>query len=169
MEQNKTKQQSITTEGTSHANQYIEYIHIHETIQQQLFKYSNVKDRFPLYRFIRHTLRGTSAFTATMPEQEQSRRLKRQIGVTQGIALICGVIIGSGIFISPQAVIRYSGSVSTSLLLWAVGGFISTCGALSFVELGTTFPASGERYEYLRVMYGRDLVHLWRFCIYGLI
>ncbi len=89
-----------------------------------------------------------------MPEQEQTRRLKRQIGVTQAVALICGVIIGSGIFVSPQAIIRYSRSVSTSLLLWAVGGFLSTCGALSFAELGTTFPASGEKYEYLRILYG---------------
>ncbi len=89
-----------------------------------------------------------------MPEQEQSRLLKRQISMIQAVAIICGLTIGSGIFVSPQAVIRYSGSVSTSLLLWGVGGIFSACGALSFAELGTTFPTSGNKYDYLRIMYG---------------
>uniref|UniRef100_A0A4W3JBJ5 Zmp:0000001267 n=1 Tax=Callorhinchus milii TaxID=7868 RepID=A0A4W3JBJ5_CALMI len=53
--------------------------------------------------------------------------LKREVGLIGAISLNAGLIISSGIFMSPGA----------SLLILAICGVISMLGALSFVELGT--------------------------------
>jgi solute carrier family 7 (L-type amino acid transporter), member 9/15 len=65
------------------------------------------------------------------------------------INVIIGVMIGSGIFISPQAALSYSGSVGACLVVWTACGVISLLGALCFAELGTVVPRSGAEYAYL--------------------
>lgn len=65
------------------------------------------------------------------------------------INVILGVMIGSGIFVSPQAALMYSGSVGACLMVWTACGFISLLGALCFAELGTIVPRSGAEYAYL--------------------
>jgi len=58
-------------------------------------------------------------------------------------------MIGSGIFISPQAALEHSGSVGACLVVWTACGIISLLGALCFAELGTIVPRSGAEYAYL--------------------
>ena len=52
-------------------------------------------------------------------------KLRRQVGLFSGIALIVGTMIGSGIFISPGGVLLRSGSVAMSLLVWIMCGVLS--------------------------------------------
>lgn len=75
--------------------------------------------------------------------------LKREMGLLSAINVIIGVMIGSGIFISPQAALQYSGSIGACLVVWIACGFISLLGALCFAELGTIVPRSGAEYAYL--------------------
>lgn len=58
-------------------------------------------------------------------------------------------MIGSGIFVTPTAALKYSGSIGFCLIVWAACGFISLLGALCFAELGTVIPRSGGEYVYL--------------------
>ena len=80
--------------------------------------------------------------------------LRRQVNVIDGVALTLGIIIGSGIFILPPGILRYTGSLGWSLVIWIFCGVFSTLGALSFAELGTTFQVSGGSYSYLLEAFG---------------
>jgi len=91
-------------------------------------------------------------------------RLKRQLGLIHGIAIVAGLTIGSGIYISPRGVILHAGSAGLSLALWAVGGVLSILGAFTYAEIGLVIPQSGAVYAYMRAMYGRFAGFLYAWC-----
>lgn len=82
-------------------------------------------------------------------------KLRREIGLFSAVNLIIGVMIGSGIFVSPASALEYSGSVALCLIIWTVSGIISLLGALSFAELGTVLGKSGGEYAYFQEAFGK--------------
>lgn len=52
-------------------------------------------------------------------------------------------MIGSGIFMSPQGVLVYTGSPRASLVVWAVCSLLAVLGTLCYAELGALVPESG--------------------------
>nr|XP_056712872.1 b(0,+)-type amino acid transporter 1-like [Euleptes europaea] len=95
---------------------------------------------------------GSAAQQSDTAETKLS--LKREIGLTSAVSLIAGTMIGSGIFMSPEWVLRNIGSPAGSLIIWAACGLLATFGALSYAELGTIIKESGGEYIYILRNFG---------------
>src|SRR5678815_4749500 len=88
--------------------------------------------------------------------------LKRDLGLWSAFAIVVGTVIGSGIFIVPNTMIRNVGSPGMVFVVWVVGGHMSLSGALTYAELSAAMPGAGGEYVYLREAYGP----MWSF-LYG--
>ncbi|KAB8596122.1 hypothetical protein FH972_025831 [Carpinus fangiana] len=64
----------------------------------------------------------------------------QRLGRFTVMCLILNRTIGTGIFVGPTKVLQGTGSVGTSIIFWAVGGLVATCGLLVWLEFGLSVP-----------------------------
>ncbi|CAG8571684.1 2419_t:CDS:2 [Diversispora eburnea] len=86
--------------------------------------------------------------------QRRPTHLEKKITFLNGLTLVLGTMIGSGIFASPGPVVKNAGSVGMSLVVWLICGLLACTGALTYAELGTEIPISGGEHAYLSHAYG---------------
>jgi len=70
------------------------------------------------------------------------------------MAVVVGIVIGTGIFRLPPLVAANSSGPFQFLLFWVAGGLISLLGALCWAELSSSHPDAGGEYYFLRRAYG---------------
>ena len=71
-----------------------------------------------------------------------------------GLALVVGLQIGSGIFSSPAVVSSHVPSPLAAILVWIFAGLLVWTGASTLGELGCAIPQNGGIQEYLCQCYG---------------
>ena len=93
------------------------------------------------------------AVTATPPRQRRGHLLKI-LGVTFGIAIAVGNVIGSGIMRAPSSIAATVPDTAWIMGLWVLGGLHAALGANILAELGTAVPQSGGPYLYAHRAFG---------------
>jgi len=86
---------------------------------------------------------------------------RRQLGLASAIAAVAGETIAVGIFLTPAGMAKSLGSPFYLLLIWAVVGILTICGALTYGELAARFPRDGGVYVFLEESYGRGTAFLY--------
>lgn len=87
--------------------------------------------------------------------QDMEKNLKKDLGLISAMALVVGMVIGSGIFMKPGKVITAAGDSTMGLAAWILGGVITLAAGLTVAELGAQIPKTGGLYTYLDEVYGK--------------
>lgn len=72
---------------------------------------------------------------------------------TTVIAIVIANMIGTGVFTSLGFQLYELRSGFVLLALWAIGGIVAVCGAMTYAELGAALPRSGGEYNFLTRIY----------------
>ncbi|KAI9778360.1 MAG: hypothetical protein M1839_008147 [Geoglossum umbratile] len=89
---------------------------------------------------------------------------RKSLSYLNGLSLVVGIIIGSGIFASPSQVNSNAGSPGASLIVWVVAGILTWTGAASYAELGGAIPLNGGAQVYLAKIFGELTGFLYTWC-----
>ena len=84
----------------------------------------------------------------------ESKDLKRALGLFSCTMLVVGNMIGVGIFTTPGRIAALLPSSGMVFLAWILGAALAMAGALSYAELGAAYPRAGGNYQFLREAYG---------------
>ncbi|HEV8112749.1 MAG TPA: amino acid permease [Planctomycetota bacterium] len=89
----------------------------------------------------------------------------RQLNSLDATLLVMGGIVGVGIFYTPHAVAQSVPQAGPFLAMWVLGGLVALNGALTFAELGGTFPKAGGWYVFLREAFGPFIAYLFAWVV----
>jgi len=80
--------------------------------------------------------------------------LKRSLRTADGLAMVVGIMVGSGIFRTPGIIAARLGRPWLTFIAWLAGGALAFLGALAFAELATRHPKAGGKWVYAREAFG---------------
>lgn len=84
---------------------------------------------------------------------EDNHLLQKRVNLFDGISIVAGAMIGSGIFIVSADIARNVGSPGWLMVVWLITGIITVIGAISYGELASMMPHVGGQYVYLKEAY----------------
>lgn len=85
--------------------------------------------------------------------QAENHLLRKRVNLFDGISIVAGAMIGSGIFIVSADIARNVGSPGWLMVVWLITGGITVIGAISYGELASMMPHVGGQYVYLKEAY----------------
>ena len=92
-------------------------------------------------------------------------QLKKELGLIEAIAIVVGMVIGSGIFFKPAIVFKNAGAPGLGILAWAVGGIITMAAGLTVAEIAAAIPKTGGLFAYLKELYGEKCAFLFGYSL----
>src|SRR6476619_7083897 len=98
-----------------------------------------------------------------IPETKDKTKipLDRALGLSTGILLVAGIMIGSGVF---KKIVPMSQSLMSEpgiIMAWIVAGVTTMLGAFTYAGLASMTTESGGIYEYLKLSYGNFAAFLF--------
>lgn len=89
-----------------------------------------------------------------LPFLEDGKELKKDLGFSDAMAMVIGMVIGSGIFFKASTVLRSTQAPGLAVLAWIAGGIITIAAGLTMAEIATAIPKTGGLFVYLKELYG---------------
>lgn len=83
----------------------------------------------------------------------KEKQMKKEISLFMATMLVCGNMIGSGVFMLPATLAEVSGPLAT-IIAWVLTTIGSILIALSFANLGSKYPSTGGAYQYTKEAFG---------------
>lgn len=83
----------------------------------------------------------------------EKKNLKKELSLFMATMLVCGNMIGSGVFMLPATLAQVSGPLST-IIAWILTTIGSILIAISFANLGSKYPSTGGAYQYTKEAFG---------------
>jgi len=96
-----------------------------------------------------HTLLAATHGRSQHNEAAEGGSLLRRLSFWDGVALVVGLMIGSGIFASSGDLLQAAGSPGASLVVWCISGSIVALCSMCYAELGTSIPDAGAEAAYV--------------------
>ena len=96
----------------------------------------------------------TSLETSPTAPSNLPHVLPRVLSASNAMAIVVGIIIGSGIFLVPREMMAAVGSSRMVYAVWIAGGLLSLFGAMSYAEVAAMKPRVGGEYAFLLDAYG---------------
>ncbi|KEJ00757.1 amino acid permease [Clostridium botulinum A2B7 92] len=90
----------------------------------------------------------------------EEEKLQKNLGLFDAIAIVIGMVIGSGIFFKPAIVFKNAGSPILGIVAWLVSGIITIASGLTVAEIAATIPKTGGIFVYIKELYGERLAFL---------
>ena len=81
--------------------------------------------------------------------------MKKKLKLWDGIMLVMGSMIGSGIFIVSSDMMRNLGSGYWLIVVWVITGIMTVAAAISYGELSAIYPKAGGQYTYISEIFGK--------------
>ncbi len=97
------------------------------------------------------------------------QQFNRSLGLFDGVMLVTGIVIGSGIFLTSAEITRTVGGAGWVSLVWIIAAFMTIIGALCYGELAALFPHAGGQYVYLRNSYNPLVGFLYGWAFFAVI
>ncbi|MBE1305075.1 amino acid permease [Clostridium botulinum] len=90
----------------------------------------------------------------------KEENLQKNLGLFDAIAIVIGMVIGSGIFFKPAIVFKNAGSPMLGILAWLAGGVITIASGLTVAEIAAAIPKTGGIFVYIKELYGEKFAFL---------
>jgi basic amino acid/polyamine antiporter, APA family len=104
-----------------------------------------------------------------MENQQEEGGNKRKLSLFDGVMLVMGSMIGSGIFIVSADIMRNLGSGYWLIVVWLITGVMTVAAAISYGELSSMFPKAGGQYTYLKEIFGKMMGFLYGWGLFAVI
>ncbi len=88
---------------------------------------------------------------------DNTRPLKRILGLGFGVAIVFGTMVGVGILRLPGTVAAVLGDRTLITVFWALGGLYSLMGAVVVAELAAMIPVTGGFRVYAQRAFGEGI------------
>lgn len=95
--------------------------------------------------------------------------MEKKLKLWDGIMLVMGSMIGSGIFIVSSDMMRNLGSGYWMILVWIITGVMTVAAAISYGEMAGLFPKAGGQYTYIKETFGKMMGFLYGWGLFTVI